>query len=288
MSLFFRGISIFGRFPFVRLPQFLDNPAYFLHIIKKNLVYKMDKTDYASMYAKFRFLSGQETLEELVNTGKSLARFSDGEIEILNGGGIYPPDSDWCQKWSPELGRDLAASLSCTDSRLLVAVDPPSTFLAQKNSVHHIRFEYEMWIDMRRLLWKYLSHGISYGHSHLFIKANCPDVKWGMIRSYLADKDVIVVGGNTCKLKHLKLGRCARFIECGTKNAYERKESIKKSICELIEREKLNKKFTIVLASLGPTACVLAHQLLDENIHVWDSGHIFELAEKNFIESIFV
>jgi len=285
MSLFFRGINVCGRFPFVRLIQVADNPAYLLHIIKKNLIYKRDRTDYSKKYAPIKFLTGQETLVDLITNGKSLARFSDGEFEQITGGGEYPPDSDWCQRWSKALKDDLLATLSSTNPRLLVAVDPPSTFLAPHNSSHSIRFEYNMWVDLRRLMWKYLSPKVAYGHCHLFIKANCPDLNWNQLRNYLRSKDIIIATGDTHKLAHLKLGQKTFFIECGTENAYERKEAIKQSIHEMISAENLDKKSTIVLLSLGPTAGILAHQLLDEQICVWDTGHMFKYAAENLADS---
>src|SRR5690606_31965330 len=111
-----------------------DNPAYLLHITKKNLVYKRESFDiYHGKYAPLTFLSGQETLVELIKTGKSLARFSDGEFEQITGAGEYPPESDWCQRWSKPLIDDIIANLSSADPRMLVAVDPPSTFLAPKD-----------------------------------------------------------------------------------------------------------------------------------------------------------
>lgn len=287
MSLFFRRISVFGRFPFVRLIQVLENPLYILHILKKNLIYKRSKDDFIPKYSNFNFLSGQETLEELIRSGKSLARFSDGEFEMITGAGIYPPDSNWSQKWSSSLTQDLLTVLSSTDGHLLVAVDPPSTFLALRSSTHSIPFEYNMWIDMRRLMWKFLSPKVSYGHSHLFIKANSPDFNWSQLRNYFTDKDIILATGKVHTLSHLALGQRTFFVECGIKNSYERKEKIKTVICNLIKDNHLDKKTTIVLASLGPTACVLAYELLDEGICVWDSGHMFKLAEKSFIETTF-
>lgn len=286
MSLFLRKISICGRFPFVRLLQVWDNPAYLLHIFKKNLIYKRSGVDYAPKYEGLVFLSGQATLELLVSEHKSLARFSDGEMELLTGGGIYPPNSDWCQKWSPSLKHDLSAALRCTDPRLLVAVDPPSTFLASKDSQHPIAFEYNMWVDMRRLMWRYLNPAVTYGHSHLFIQANCPDLDWSLMHRYFANKDIIIATGNVVQLKNIQLGRRTFFAECGTENAYERKEEIKNVIRDLIRTNGLDRTSTIVLASLGPTAGILAHQLLDEGICVWDTGHMFAYASSSLLTAI--
>ncbi|MDE3059512.1 MAG: DUF1792 domain-containing protein [Pseudomonadota bacterium] len=288
MGLFFRRIRIGGRFPFIRLIQVRDNPLYLLHMAVKNLVFKREPVaKYRDRYAAMTFLSGQQTLEDLITHGKSLARFSDGEFEMITGAGIYPPDSDWCQRWSKPLVKDLLAALSSADPRLLVAVDPPETFLGERDSVHPIPFEYNMWIDMRRLMWRYLRPGRSYGHCHLFLRTNCPDLNWSQLREFFRDRDVIIATGNTHKLSHLVLGRRNFFIECGTEHAYEKKERIKADIRALITRENLDRSNTLVLASLGATAPILAHQLLDEGICVWDTGHMFEFAASGFIESVF-
>ncbi|WP_080965554.1 GT-D fold domain-containing glycosyltransferase [Chromobacterium subtsugae] len=282
MHLFLRRISVFGRFPFVRLIQILDNPYYLLHIIKKNLIYKRSTTDYSAKYNAFKFLNGQETLEDLINNRKSLARFSDGEFEQITGAGIYPPDSDWCQRWSKSLTDDLVKTLSSSDDRLLVAVDPPSTFLGKRNSVHSIDFEYNMWVDMRRLLWTFLCPGKSYGHSHLFIEKNSPDFNWRQFKDYLREKYVIVATGNVQKISGLNLGLKTYFIECGTENAYERKSTIKDEILSLIQHENLYKNDVIVLLSLGPTASILAREFIEDGVCAWDTGHMFKFAAKKF------
>ncbi len=287
MGLFFRKVRIFGRFPLVRLFQLKDNPKYLWHMLKKNLVYKREKTDFSQFYQDFTFLTGQETLEELIHSGKSLARFSDGEIDQITGAGIYPPDSDWSQRWSQPLQDDIITCLSSDDPRLLVAFTPPSTFLAPSDARFDIRFEWNMWVDMRRLLWRFLVPGATYGHSFLFIKQNCPDVDWDMLRGYWQDKHIIVATGRIEKIQHLNLGLKTYFIECGTDNAYQRKENIKEQIMRTIIKNDLPKDQTIVCASLGPTAGIIAHQMLDHDIRVWDTGHMFEFAANHFLENIF-
>ena len=287
MSMFLRGISIAGRFPFVRLIQFSENPLYFFHLLKKRFIYRKEADQYLDKYKDFTFLNGQETLVDLIKNGKSLGRYSDGEFDVITGGGIYPPDSNWSQKWSPQLAADLLKVLSCTDPRINIAVDPPETFLAAPGSQHHIPFEYAMWIDMRRMMWKYLTPGVPYGHSHLFIRKNCPDLDWHMLRDHFRSKDIIVATGNVHTLSHLVLGRTTHLIECGTVNAYESKEKIKAAIRDTMLQKRLNKSSTLVLASLGPTAQIIAYELLDENICVWDTGHMFEFADAKFLDGVF-
>ena len=283
MNLYFRKINIRGRYPFVRLLQVRDNPKYLLHLVRKNLIHKRDPTDHTPQYNNFSFLSAQQSLEELIKKNMSLARFSDGEFEQLTGGGEYPPDSDWCQKWSRSLQADLEKVLSSSDKRLLVAVDPPSTFLAQRDSLHNIRFEYNMWVDMKRMMWTYLIHGSKYGHSHLFVPQNAPDLDWNYLRNFLIQKDVIIATGNVTNISHLTLGRRTFFIECGKVNAYERKEKIKEDILHLLKAENLKNPDVLVLASLGPTAAILAYEFLNRGINIWDTGHMFKYASQELL-----
>lgn len=279
-----RKFQIFGLFPIVRLISIIENPKYILHLFLKNIWYKRFGKDYSHKYDEIKFLSAQETLEKMIKEKLSLARFSDGEIEQLVGAGEYPPDSDWSQKNSKSLVSAISSNLSSTNENLLIAVDPPSTFLASRNSKHDIEFGYNMWVDMRRIMWKFLDENRSYGHCHLFIRDNCPDLDWRMLRNYFANRNIIVATGNIHLINHLKLGLTTNFIECGTVNAYEKKDDIKSKIISCITENDFLIENVLVLACLGPTAGIIAEELLDFSLQVWDTGHIFEFASENFIE----
>ncbi|QUM79386.1 DUF1792 domain-containing protein [Moritella sp. 5] len=287
MNISLRKISIFGKFPFIKLQQIIDNPKYLLHLIIKNIWYKFDRKDYSSKYQNIDILEPNETLKILVSNHCSFARFSDGEFDILTGAGIYPPDSNWSQLWSSELEKKLKQVLSSTDDRLFIAVDPKETFLSTKEKQHKIPFEYNMWIDMKRMMWKFLHEGRQYGHCHLFIKKNAPDFEWDIFRNYVENYDVIVVTGNTKAIKHLSIGNTTYFIDVGTNDAFSNLNVIEGRVLDCIKGNKLDKKNTIVFASLGPTACILAHELLSYDIRVWDTGHMFEFADKKFMEEVF-
>ena len=51
-----------------------------------------------------------------------------------------------------------------------------------------------------------------------------------------------------------------------------------------IVRENLPVDNVLVLACLGPTAGIIAEELIDQSVQVWDTGHIFEFAAEGFIE----
>ncbi len=281
-----RKYEIFGLFPIVRLISIIENPYYIVHLIKKNLWFKRFGRDFSFKYEGIKFLTAQETLETIISKKLSLARFSDGEIEQLVGAGEYPPDSNWSQKNSKALVDAISKNLSCSKPGLLVAVDPPSTFLASRYSEHEIEFGYNMWVDMRRIMWKFLHADKEYGHCHLFIKANAPNLDWKMLKDHLLTRDIIVATGNKHLIEHLHLGLSTNYIECGTVDAFEKKDFIKFQILDCILKNELPVENVLVLASLGPTAGIIAEELLDSSIQVWDTGHIFEFAAKGFLEKV--
>ena len=255
-----RAFSIAGKYPAVRLISILENPRYLIHLLKKNILYKWEKIDYAQKYKGISILSGQETLELMIKDRKSFGRFGDGEFDVILGSGIYPPNSDWSQRYSDKLKRDLEITLSFTHPNFLIGVCPP---------------ESTTYIDMMRTLWRYFKKEISYGHSLLFIPRHCPDVDISMLKNYFKTKDIIVATGEVCKISHFKIGRKSFFIECGNSNAYEKKDLIKSWIKNKIHEEELVVKDVLVLIGLGATSPIIAKEMLADNIQVWDTGHFF-------------
>jgi hypothetical protein len=230
-------------------------------------------------------MNGVESIRALIKSGKSLARFSDGAFDQLNGGGIYSIQSNYCQKWSKELQSDMIKVLSATDERLMVAVDPPSTFLSQRGARHNFPYEYNMWIDMKRQLWKYLNKENKYGHSHLFIPKNCPEVDWYELLNFLNTKNIIIATGNIDKLPKINFGKNIYKIECGMENAYERKNKILKNIIECVELNSLQGSDLLVMLSLGPTAPIIVFDLMNKGICAWDTGHFFKFADQIFLHN---
>ncbi|GLO59654.1 hypothetical protein MACH09_01620 [Vibrio sp. MACH09] len=273
-----RKISFLGRYPFLRITQFYYNPVSLLNWLKKNLYYRWSNKDYSEYYNDFKFLSPNESLCHLIENNCSLARFNDGEFEQLLGYGEYPPDSDWEQSNSKELIYSMEKVLSSSDGRLLVAITPNWYFLSDNGAELNEPFCRGMWIHTRAILYKYLNKGQAYGDCRMFVPFSSHDFDWNMLRSYLSEKNVIIATGNVEKLSNVSLGKRNFFVECGKINAFEKKNSIVKDIISCMENNKLSKESTIVLASLGPTAGIIALELLGKVV-VWDTGHMFKHAK---------
>lgn len=274
-------MNLFGKFPLVRLKQFRDNPAYIWYYLKRLLYYKYTSQRHAALYKDYRFLDVFETLDLLLSRRVSLARFSDGDIEQLTGAGEYPPDSDWSQRSSKALRDRLEEVLNSRDPMLLIAHESPSVFCKTRQEAAESGVVYNMWTDTRRILYKYLSKDVAYGHAHVFVPQHNPDFDWKRLHAYLSDRDVIIVTGGTNTLYSVSLGRRIFFIETGKHDAFERYSSIRKDLAALIRAEDLKKEEVLILASLGPTADILAYDLTKEGWQVWDTGHFFRYADRH-------
>jgi len=274
-------INIAGRLPMLRVRQFLSNPAYIWYYLKRFFWFKYISHRYIKLYSDFKFLSGPETVEKLLRSRMSLARFSDGEIDMLTGMGVFDPKMEWSQPYSPSLKKALLRSLKTKHKDLLIAHTSPYKFLASKEEAIARGISYTMWTDSRLHLYKFLASDSVYGDAHCFIGRDNPHIDWSGIKHFLKQHDVVVVTGGVDNLKQLSLGQRTFFIEAGRHDAWSRYEQIKQDIESLFLKEGLNKEKTLIMASLGPTASVLATELAIDNYLIWDSGHIFKYATTN-------
>lgn len=271
-------INIAGRLPMIRVRQFINNPAYLWYFLKRLFWYKRISHRYIDRYKNFQFLSGSETIKKLLNERLSLARFSDGEIDMLTGMGVFDPNLAWSQPYSNELRDALFRSITASHPRLLIAHTAPDKFLASREEAAKRGMSYTMWTDTRLHLYKYLKPEVSYGDAHSFIARDNSAINWEEIKHFLKQYDVVVVTGGVDGLRHLTLGQRTFFVEAGKHDAFSRYDKIVLDIKALFNEEGLNKENTLIMASLGPTASVLAVDLNQQGYFIWDSGHIFKYA----------
>lgn len=262
----------------IRVRQFINNPAYVWHFLKRFFWYKRTSERYIPLYREFTFLSAEETIEKLLSKRLCLARFSDGEIDLLTGMGVFDPNMAWSQPYSRALKKALKGALSAAHPRLLIAHTSPHKFLLSREEAARSGVSYTMWTDTRMLLHEYLKPGVAYGDAHAFIPRDNPAIDWEVIKRFLKEYDVVVVTGGVDSLRYLELGRRTFFIEAGKHDAFKRYDKIVSDIISLMSQEGLSKEGTLIMASLGPTASVLAVDLCRRGYYIWDSGHIFKYA----------
>lgn len=271
-------INIAGRLPMLRVRQFINNPQYFVYFLKRHFWYKRISQRFIDRYKEFTFLTGEETINKLLQENLSLSRFSDGEIDMLTGMSVFDPKMSWSQPYSNELRKALEKALNNRNPRLLIAHTSPKKFLLTNREASAKGISHTMWTDTRVHLHKYLQPGKQYGDAHALIPNDNPQIDWQAIKDHLKQYDIIVVTGGVETLKHLSLGKCTFFVEAGKHNAFSRYSDIVSSIKDIFKTKGLDKTTTLIMASLGPTASILAADMCDQGYLIWDSGHIFKYA----------
>lgn len=198
-------------------------------------------------------LTEDETLERVL-AGQSLARFGDGEFNLIYGGKCKT------QKFEAPIGASLKAILSTPQTKCLIGI--PRQGIGPKANI---------WSKYRRPdLMKLMTLPL-YGSSLITRPDSAPWIDrseyWRKIKSLWDGKKVTLVRGSEKSLtaEMLKGSSNVKEIICPAKNAFSDYFSI-------IDRIGDNGR---VLICLGATATVLAYELaLLKGAHAIDLGHI--------------
>lgn len=279
-----RRISLAGRHPAVRLLQIRDNPEYAYVIIGRHFERKLlNRKHILSIFNQYRLLSGIETIRRAMDEDMSIARLSDGEFEQIRGGGEYPPDSNWSQRNSLGLRKDLLRLFRKPKSRLLVCIDSKEKIFGLDSKRFEFDQCYSLMHDIRLVFPRVARVDQIYGSAKLFLEE--PGLPWKEVKEYMAKKHIVIATGNTFMLSGLQLGVTTDFVECGVDDAYARIDEIETDIYRLIKRNGYETSSVLVLASLGVTSTILAYRLTGR-LQFWDTGHAFTLVARR-PESIF-
>jgi hypothetical protein len=268
------------KFPLVRFKQFINNPVYMLFWLKRTLIYKRTSYKYVPQIKKISQKSPSETLNDIITRNLSVIRFGDGEFGLLSGAGIYPPDSDWSQRYSKELSQNIEQQMTLCDQKILIAFPPKQHLIYKDGDKPQLDVIPSMHTEARIFLWRYLNPNQVYGDWSVFMPHHNIDLDWEKIRTHINSKTVVIVSGGTDNLRDVQLGARTLFVECGKHDAFERRFQIIAKIDSLIKKETLNSKQTIFWVSLGCTAGCIVEHLVDHGFVGWDTGHIFRFAEQ--------
>lgn len=217
-----------------------------------------------------RVYSMDETLDELLNTEKSLVRFGDGEIVMIKGKSLK------LQTASPEIGEGLKRILGYEHEGLMVTVQG----IFDGVEAYHKRSR-QFWKDhllfCRNIYKKYCNSERTYGDTAVTRcyyafedKSRCGD--WfEKFRHVWKDKQVVVVEGtrshNGVGNDLLSTAASVERIICPPKDAYAAYDKI-------LEACKAYPLDTLFLVSLGVTAKFLAEDLFKTGYRVIDIGNL--------------
>lgn len=218
--------------------------------------------------------SVDETIEDILNTQRSLIRFGDGEISIIRGFDIR------FQKYSERLSNELVEALSENTDKLMIAIPDTMDLTALKQ---YKNGERKAWIKESIFSYpiykKYCKNAYYYNSlvSRLYLPFNCDrsvtQKRFEKIKKVWAQKKVLIVEGRYSRLGvGNDLFDNVNFIHrivCPEKNAFEYIDEIE----ERIKSAQESNKYDLIIVALGPTAKVIGLHLYNE-MRILDLGHI--------------
>ncbi len=220
-----------------------------------------------------RIRPAEELLEKIIREKVSLSRFGDGELEIMQ-----KRERAWFQKPDDKLARRLETVFECKDRRIVIALaddfgslDAYTEYCADaiREYLDHGRREDLMErIDMDRI---YYDAYVTRPYFMYRDKRRAHRI-FQLFRQIWKNRDVLIVEGkmayNGIRNDLLKgAGRIRRII-APSENAFDVYGDI---LCQVRKHAATD---TLILASLGPAATVLAYDLAMEGIQTLDIGQL--------------
>ena len=217
-------------------------------------------------------ISSEDTLDEIIKNNRSISRFGDGEINLIDGVSIG------FQEANKILTKKLKKVLKSKRKDLLIGINIP-----YNNSYLNI-YNYEAkqyfinWVENYKLIIfslidlnrKYYSSYISRFYIDIEDKSKVPEyIK--KLKQIWEKRDILIIEGEKSRLgignDLFNNSKSIKRIICPAENAFNVYNKI------FAEAKKFDKSFLILLA-LGPTSTVLVYDLYNLGYQAIDIGHI--------------
>ena len=262
-----------------RLNKFIDNPMAVLPFFKKKLYYNFVADKYLPHYKDFKYLNYEQTLNDIIDSNKSIVRFGDELFDMLQGIGLYY--GKWRQKYTLDLALRLKEVVSSHDPRLLVCFNPEFILKTKKDFKEMgIPDQYQFWINSKIFLKNYYHKDIVYGSALCFTPRYNARIDYKKLKDFFQKKNIIIVTSNIARFRGISLGITTDFIEAPSSDAWQSYDSIKSKLLHLINEKKYPKREALILISMGSAAKVLVYDLMKLGYTAWDTGQFFDLASQ--------
>lgn len=240
-----------------------------------SLPYEMMDPDYKSFYYKPHILSKSETIRQIVEEHKSIARLGDGEFAAIVG------QKRWnFQGVSELLSARLQDVLKSEASGLLIGLHPTfymNLFALPEADADAVRAYMRPMV--RQLHADLLDPDKVYGDALFHGIKTEDDLK--NLKKIWANRDCIFIEGIYTRMGigNDLFDNCQSIerILCPAENAIDKYDAIMNAALK-------QPKNKLVLLALGPTATVLAHDLFKEGYQAVDIGHI-DLIYESFLRN---
>ncbi|HFU4466593.1 TPA: SP_1767 family glycosyltransferase [Streptococcus suis] len=229
-----------------------------------------NKIDGSGKTASPTVIGISETIDYLLKHQSSLARFGDGEMDIIAGNSIPYQD------YHPQLAEELKYILSLdSQPNFMVCLSDVFEHLERYNQAArdfwtaHLNYYKDYYQDLCQADW-YGSTFISRPYMDLVDKEPSSHY-FKQLKKIWQDKNLLIVEGEFSRSgvgnDLFQEARSIQRIICPSRNAYEHLETIEQAIRE-------HGKDKLILVMLGPTAKVLSYHMAQEGYQIIDIGHI--------------
>lgn len=210
--------------------------------------------------------TAEETIQELINSNKSLARFGDGEILLMNGGDLY------YQNYDKRLAMRMQEILANKQENLCVAICnvfvPPQNIIERLRDTNHIeKYHYIYNVPLiRRMYDKYINYSMQY-----YSTAAVSYDYFTIWRSFFKGKKLVLTGCkeafDNLKFNIYDTAQELRYEFVPNKHCFSAYDET------LTRLQAYDNEFLHILMC-GPTACILASDLCKAGFRALDLGHL--------------
>lgn len=217
---------------------------------------------------------GEKAIELIINEGKSMSRFGDGEFAVIAG-----DNRQKFQLANPKLGERLKEVLASTDDNILICIANNYGDLSEYNAdgkyniraymTPEVRAQHYKLLDMNRVYYDaYLTRPYA---SYKDNNTDAPRKRFDNLRRIWKGKNLVIIEGERTRMgvgnDLFDNAKSITRILGPAVNAFDRYEDI---LGEALKQD----KDKLILIAMGATATVLAYDLAKAGYQALDIGHI--------------
>ncbi len=217
-------------------------------------------------------LTSEETLEILLSCDKSLIRFGDGELSIIEGEGIA------CQKYDINLSKRLREILKTKDKKFIIGINRefyyPNPYNPLLNNTE-LNFRLFNVPYFRSILNKYIDYETTYCNGTITSISQDMIIEgvYEKFRKIWNKKEILIVTNkniiNKISYNIFDNALHVKYVYVPSTNAWDVYSYIYKDVIK-------NNKETLIIAMAGPTAKILVYDLTLIGYRVLDLGHLMK------------
>lgn len=239
--------------------------------LKYELLYNSERPQYP------KILSGDMAIEKIINEGKSMSRFGDGEFAVIAG-----VDRQKFQRADEKLAKRLVEVLKAKQDDVLVCIPDIYGDLSKYNTECKYNIRAYMSEDIRKQHYALIDMAKDYYDayvtrpyaSYLDNHTDAPKKRFDNLKRIWKDKKLLIIEGEKSRLgvgNDLFAGAAdIKRILGPAEHAFDRYDDLFNEAISFLE----NNDDYLTLIAMGATATVLAYDIAMKGFQALDIGHV--------------